>query len=78
MNPTTPHREGERTVHCWQDYWDHIYTIDPENYWTRRAEAMPDMDTRPPGATCMLLEGHDGPHEWTPDSDIGMKFSVSP
>jgi hypothetical protein len=27
-----------------------------------------------PNATCMLPDGHDGPHEWTPDSDIRVQF----
>ncbi len=29
---------------------------------------------RMPGATCLLLAGHAGPHEWTPDSEIGIAF----
>lgn len=26
------------------------------------------------GSTCMLWDGHDGPHEWTPDDEIGVTF----
>lgn len=26
------------------------------------------------GTTCMLLHGHDGPHEWTRDDEIGVLF----
>jgi hypothetical protein len=27
-----------------------------------------------PGQTCLLPAGHDGPHEWTPDSRITVSF----
>jgi hypothetical protein len=27
------------------------------------------------GQTCMLEDGHDGPHRWTPDSRIGVTFA---
>lgn len=27
------------------------------------------------GSTCMLERDHDGPHEWTPDDQIGIKFA---
>jgi len=26
------------------------------------------------GTTCMLLDGHDGPHEWTRDDEIVIQF----
>ena len=26
------------------------------------------------GGTCMLPAGHDGPHAWTPDDEIGITF----
>lgn len=26
------------------------------------------------GSTCMLERGHDGPHEFTPDDQIGITF----
>jgi len=25
--------------------------------------------------TCMLLDGHDGPHKWTSDDEIGISFA---
>lgn len=25
-------------------------------------------------ATCMLLDGHDGPHQFTPDAEITVRF----
>jgi hypothetical protein len=27
------------------------------------------------GATCLLDDGHEGPHEWTPDKDIRIAFA---
>ena len=30
------------------------------------------------GRTCMLPEGHDGPHEWTPDDEIVLCFKDPP
>jgi hypothetical protein len=27
------------------------------------------------GTTCMLLNGHSGPHKWTRDDQIGIKFA---
>jgi len=28
------------------------------------------------GATCLLPDGHDGPHEWTSDDDFVIKFAA--
>lgn len=28
----------------------------------------------PNGSTCMFLDGHDGPHEFTPDSEVVIGF----
>lgn len=28
--------------------------------------------------TCMLLDGHDGPHEWTRDDNITVSFAPMP
>ena len=38
-------------------------------------EGGPDTDDGC-GQTCMLLLGHDGPHEWTRDDQIGVSFIV--
>jgi hypothetical protein len=29
----------------------------------------------PHTSTCMLLDGHDGPHEFTPDDEITIEFA---
>lgn len=51
-------------LHCWYDFEDGYYredgTWDPE--WV-------------PGHTCMLLDGHDGPHEPTSDRNIGVTLA---
>ena len=36
-------------------------------------EGGPDTDDGC-GQTCVLLLGHDGPHEWTRDDQIGVTF----
>lgn len=45
--------------HCWFDFWADIE----------------DGDTSLPGHTCMLPDGHDGPHEPTPDKEILISFA---
>jgi hypothetical protein len=48
--------------------------------WTSRLECCEwgsdewfrTLDEEP--ATCLLAEGHEGPHEWTPDEEIVVEF----
>jgi hypothetical protein len=40
-------------------------------------EGGPDTDDGC-GQTCMLPQGHDGPHEWTRDDEIGVEFAPLP
>lgn len=56
----------ERKRHCWRD--------GPSiSEWL---EANPDSDIDSyVGSTCMLERGHEGPHEFTPDSHIGVTFA---
>lgn len=35
----------------------------------------PITDDGESGTTCMLLEGHEGPHEWTRDDQIMVSFA---
>lgn len=51
------------TLHCWADRSD----ADPS--WDRWAD--PDKSF-----TCMLPDGHDGPHRWTDDNHIGVEFAA--
>lgn len=51
-------------VHCWAGYLESLEFGSEE--WV---EAFDKGD-----ATCLLPDGHEGPHEWTPDSDIMVRF----
>jgi hypothetical protein len=44
-------------------------TTEPTKHVLFCWEDGPDSDS-----TCMLDDGHDGPHEFTPDSEIVVKF----
>ena len=50
--------------HCWADYHEQFPFGSHE--WAEHY-----LDT---SATCLLQEGHDGPHEWTPDDQIVVTF----
>jgi hypothetical protein len=54
----------EREVHCWADY--HSEPEFGSDEWVRRQLEQ--------SATCLLLCGHEGPHQWTPDSQIKVTF----
>lgn len=58
-----------RQAHCWTGYYEwleEIYGFDA--YIEARCENWPD-------ATCLLWEGHDGPHVWTRDDEIVIRFA---
>ena len=63
-------------LHCWADKGEYL----AERYGRfspRHIEYVygdPDPDTVR-GATCFLEAGHDGPHEWTEDSEITITFA---
>lgn len=68
---------GERVLHCWKDYTEHLEEIHgwgTPAYWVAWAAQWSDEDTFH-GSTCMLEDSHDGPHDFTPDSDIGVSFA---
>lgn len=56
------------TVHCWADLRDTLPFGSEE--WVNTFETG--------NATCMLEDGHLGPHEWTPDDEIGVSFERTP
>lgn len=68
----------QRVVHCWQDELDDIFTrfgwASDEHIAYERARLLDDG----PGGTCLLLDGHEGPHEFTPDDQIGIRFVGEP
>lgn len=52
---------ADRVLHCWED--------GPIASWSE------SHDTSEVGSTCMLLAGHDGPHEFMPNDQIGLQFA---
>jgi hypothetical protein len=58
-------------VHCWTDNMEHAeetYGFGSEE-WAR--------EYIKPSSTCMLEDGHAGPHVFTPDSQIGVSFAAN-
>lgn len=56
------------TAHCWKGRNEWL----EERYGHTSPEYIGAIhDT---SATCLLEDGHDGDHEWTPDSEIGISF----
>ncbi len=53
--------------HCWADkkaWAEETYGyLSPEH-----------VEAESQNCTCMLLDGHDGPHEWTPNDEIVVQF----
>jgi hypothetical protein len=56
--------------HCWHGHRD---DLEPGTREYERSWAM-----YPDGATCMLPNGHAGPHEYTPDDEITVSFEGNP
>lgn len=55
-------------THCWANYLDTLEFGSDE--W---AHAMASGES----ATCLLPDGHEGPHLWVPDSDIRVTFATA-
>jgi hypothetical protein len=56
------------------DEW--LQEHEPERYTELMADAYAaDEYPEELSATCLLPDGHDGPHEFTPDKDIEIRFS---
>lgn len=62
---------SERHNHCWKDLGEHLEETNVDAYHEWYGSRYPDS---PLGATCMLPDGHVGPHEFTPDNQIGVTF----
>lgn len=58
-----------RVLHCWKDRL--AWIEDVHGHGSDEWCAAYDK----PSATCMLEDGHDGPHEFMPDSDIAVSFA---
>lgn len=60
--------DKQKTVHCWKDRleWAEEHFGIGSRGWAIALDA--------PSATCMLHDGHIGPHEWVEDNQITVKF----
>lgn len=59
----------ETRLHCWTgktEWLEEKYGWGTTEYWENWAESQ--------GKTCMLSDGHKGPHEWTNDNEIMVTF----
>ena len=54
-----------REVHCWESWDEETGEFDNVGYQLTR------------GHTCLLLDGHQGDHEFTPDSEIVVQFAAA-
>ncbi len=53
--------------YCWADKKE----LAEETYGYLSPE---HVDASERNCTCLLLDGHDGPHQWTPDDEIVVSF----
>lgn len=58
-----------RIVHCWMGRLEWI----KETYGSMSDEYVSYLENDMP-ETCMLPDGHAGPHEWTRDDEIEISF----
>lgn len=61
------------SAHCWMGLTEWLEGEGVEPYsdeWLRRMLAIEELRGEGSSYTCMLEDGHEGPHEWTNDSDI--------
>lgn len=65
-------------LHCWMDEREHLEEVHgwgTDAYWEAWRKTWSEDGEKSLSATCMLLDGHDGPHDFTPDSNIGVFFA---
>lgn len=60
-------------VHCWKGNDEHI----EDTFGFHSEEHLATYADDFVSSTCMLENGHDGDHDFVPDSDIGMTFSAT-
>lgn len=53
-------------THCWMGKYEYMESIGQLDDYLADGEQVP--------STCLLPDGHAGPHEWTPDSEIIIQF----
>ena len=58
-------------AHCWE-------SLDVSDLYGKEEKTLSkverEMLCRDKSATCLLQDGHDGPHEWTLDDEIEVTF----
>ncbi len=59
--------DDEIAIHCWKDKAEDA----EERYGVGSSEW---AEAHVEGGTCMLPAGHEGPHVFTPDGEIGVTF----
>lgn len=52
-------------AHCWMGYQEWLEETTGKPWYE-----LPDVEEGTRSATCLLPDGHKGPHEWTPDDEI--------
>jgi hypothetical protein len=55
-------------AHCWASKLETLEEYSPE--WMKIYDGGVD-------SSCMLWNGHEGPHEFVPDNEIGVEFNGS-
>ncbi len=60
-------------THCWQGLVEHI----EETCGHHSPEHLATYADSFRSGTCMLEDGHAGPHEFTMDAEIGVAFAVA-
>ena len=68
----------ERALHCWtgrKEWTEEAYEKEhgAGSWWGSDAHVATYADDWKDG-TCMLEAGHDGPHDFTNDDEIGVRF----
>ena len=58
------------TVHCWAGLDSLTDPVAWEVELKKHAELPQECNF-----TCMLVDGHTGPHQWTPDDQITVRFA---
>ena len=68
------------SAHCFTDWasWLEERVGNDEAWRIRAAMSDTSMDAPIYNATCMLVDGHPGDHEWTNDHEWGMTFVAAP
>lgn len=57
-------------LHCWESKIDWI----EQTYGDKSDQYYEYMASLVPSGTCLLPSGHDGPHAWTDDEEIVVRF----